>query len=346
MLDGDVADLYDWDRQALAEQGLFPPDDPGDFLAFAYPPFVALAYAPLALLPFRVAYAVHTLFMAGCVALAVRVLAPDLPRIGRYGAACLVFALAFHPTFRAVGGAQNSAISTLLFVASGALVARGMPVAGGFAAGLLLFKPQLAVPLVGLYLVERQPRALAGAALAGAALYGAGAAIAGFGWPRFWWTEGVLPFQGHDQDVNGPNCVGFIGFAEVLLGVGHPAALALGGGAAVATIAMLCTFWYTGTSVDRTERTALAAVGALMISPHAMFYDATLLFPALLVALDRDARLGPLIAALWALSHLHPAKAWLGFTPLFFVAAGTLAVAIHGVRHARRSAAVGTPHPA
>ena len=39
---------------------------------FAYPPHFALAYAPLAELPFRASYVVHTLLMAAALTLALR----------------------------------------------------------------------------------------------------------------------------------------------------------------------------------------------------------------------------------------------------------------------------------
>lgn len=335
VLDGDARHLYSWERQAEAEAGLFRADEKDGFLAFAYPPFVALAYAPLALLPFRLAYAVHTLFMVGCVALTVGILARDLPRIGRYRDALLAFALAFQPTFRAAFGAQNSALSTLLFVACGALITRGHDFAGGAVAGLLMFKPQLAVPLWGLLLLERRPRVLAGIATGAGGLYLAGAAVLGLAWPAIWWREGVLPFQDYDQAWNAPNCVGFLGFAESLLGVGDPIAKGIGGALSVVTIAALCAAWWGGRDADRTERIAFAAAGSLLISPHAMFYDAALVWPALLVGLDRDRRLLPFVAGLWLLSHSHLLKDALGFTPLFFVAAGSLAIAVYTVAQAR-----------
>lgn len=335
VLEGDAAHLYSWERQGLAQTGLFPADEPEGFLAFAYPPFVALAYAPLALLPYRLAYAFHTLFMVACVALTVRQLARDLPRIGRYGDALLAFAIAFHPTFRATFGAQNSALSTLLFVASGSLVTRGHEFAGGAVAGLLMFKPQLAVPLWGLFLLEGRPRVLAGIGASATALYLAGASILGLSWPAVWWREGVVPFQDYDQGWNAANCVGFLGFAENLLGVGNPVAKGIGAVLSVATIAGLCAAWWRGRDADRTERIAFAAAGSLMIAPHAMFYDAALVLPALLVGLDRDRRLLPVVVALWLLAHSHPVKEVLGFTPVFFVAAGALAIAVYTVVRAR-----------
>ncbi len=335
VLEGDAPDMYDWDRQIQAQAGLFPADEKEGFLPFVYPPFVALAYAPLSLLPFRVAYVVHTLFMVGCVVLTVRLLARDLPRIGRYGDALLAFAMAFHPTFRAAFGAQNSALSTLLFVASGTLVTGGHEFAGGAVAGLLMFKPQLAVPLWGLFVLERRPRVLAGIATSAGVLYLGGTALLGLAWPAIWWREGVLPFQETDQANNAANSVGFLGLTEGMIGVGQPIALGLGGLLSLVTIAALCVAWWRGGDADRTERVAFAAAGSLMIAPHAMFYDAALVLPALLVGLDRDRRLLPVAIGLWLLSQAHPLKDALGVTPVAVVAAGSLAIAVYTVVRAR-----------
>ena len=67
---GDIDSLYDPARQ-LVEQSELGLDG---YLAFAYPPHVAVAYAPLSALPFRYAYLVHTVLMAVAFAVALHVL--------------------------------------------------------------------------------------------------------------------------------------------------------------------------------------------------------------------------------------------------------------------------------
>lgn len=344
MLDGDLAHLYDWDRQAKAEVGLFPADEPDGFLAFAYPPFVAIAYAPLAALPYRLAYTLHTVGLLGCLAATVQLLRGRLKEVDRVPLAAFVAVLTFHPVFRSIGGAQNTALSLLLITASFVLVDAERDLGAGLTLGLLLFKPQLAIPMIGLYLLEGRFRVVIGAVIAGAVLYAGTAAVFGADWPAWWWRDGVAAFQVHDQGTNGPNCVGWLGFFEATLGVGTPIARLLGGSLSLATIAVLAAAYWRAPSADRPERTALAAVGVLMISPHAMFYDAGLLALPLLVTGDRKGPT-PLLVGLWALSQTHEIKQIIGFTPMFFVCAITLGMAAYEAWEARRRIAVVLPHP-
>ena len=58
--EGDFEELYNWKRQLAAQQGLFPGEEKS-FLPFMYPTYVALAYLPLSLLPYRPSYIIHTL---------------------------------------------------------------------------------------------------------------------------------------------------------------------------------------------------------------------------------------------------------------------------------------------
>ena len=65
---------------------------------------------------------------------------------------------------------------------------------------------------------------------------------------------------------------------------------------------------------------ALTLVGVVLISPHAMFYDAGLLALAGLVAVERlDRRATGFVGAAWVLAWLQGTAQTLGFAPLFFV---------------------------
>lgn len=321
VLQGRGAELYDLELQAAAQRGLFGPEGDEGFLRYVYPPAVALPYAALAALPYRAAYVVHTLLMGGALLLAVRAL--PLPRLRRYPEALALAAIGFYPMLRAVTGAQNSALSAALFVAVGATAG---PLAG-VAAGGLLFKPQLAVPLLGLLLIGREARALLVAALVAALFYAANVLVTGPDWVTVWWTQAVAPFQDSDQAINAPNCVGWLGVIEAIAGVGHPVARGLGGALTFGTIGGLMALWARPERVDRPLRLAITAVGALLISPHAMFYDAAIALPALLLTADRRPERLPAVIAVWAFAWLDPLKALLGVSPTFVTLAAALIVA-------------------
>lgn len=310
VLAGDVAHLYDWTRQAAAQADLHPGDPPGTFLAFAYPPFVALAYAPLAALPYRVAWLVHTALAAGAVAGAVAVARRWLPRLGVHPEALLVAAIATYPLGAAIGGAQNTPFTLLGLAVAGFGVLGGRTVAAGLAAGLLLYKPQLAAPMLGLFVVAREGRALAVAAATGAALWAIGAAMAGPAWVGGWWREGVVGFQAHDAAVNATNAVSALGFAEAALGVGHPVARALGLGLSAGIAAATAWAWRRGPSP---AGIALAAFATILVTPHGMFYDAGVAVLGVAVLTER----WPIAAVAVPLAATQLLAPRIGVSPLF-----------------------------
>jgi len=324
VVEGRGVELYDWSVQATSQAGLHPGEE-DSFLAFAYPPFLALAYAPLALLPFRLAYLVHTLLMGGAVYAAIRLLRPMLPRVDRYGLEAFCVAIAFVPLFRSVTGGQNTALTLLLVAAAWRATWAGQGLLAGVALGLMLFKPQFALPLIGLFAVGRHGRALVGVAGTAAGLWAAGAAVGGWAWPWEWWGQ-IGDFHGLDQAVNAANSVGWLGFAEALLGPGNPVALALGGALTLATVGALVWSWWRPMPLDL--RMALVAPGLVLVPPHSMFYDSGLLVLGLAVVGDRGGRrrLGALVA-IWLLALTSLAAPLLGFNPLFLVAVATLALA-------------------
>jgi hypothetical protein len=64
--EGEFGELYNWNRQLDSQKDLFPGDDKS-FLPFMNPPYVALAYLPLSLLPYRLSYVIHTLLLVGAL---------------------------------------------------------------------------------------------------------------------------------------------------------------------------------------------------------------------------------------------------------------------------------------
>jgi hypothetical protein len=335
LLAGDAASLYDWGRQSAAQADLHPGADGGAFLAFAYPPFVAVPYALLALLPYRVAYLVHTSVAIAAVAAAVRGLASHLPRVARHPLAATVAAITFFPLFRSVSGAQNTQFSLLFLAMFGwgisAVVGgrsdaarRGDGVAG-VGLGLLAFKPQFLPLALVAALMMRRPRMMAVAAVIWAALYAVAAAVGGWAWPLWWWRDGVQRFHQHDQAVNASNSVGWLGVAEALFGVGSPIAQGLGLALMAATLALVGGAFFRPRG-DAWGRAGLLASATLVFSPHAMFYDAGLLVLPMAVIADRVGRPAiPWLAACWAVAALHPLAPVLGITPLFGVAAALVA---------------------
>lgn len=179
---------------AGAALGLHGPAGPGDaVLNFIYPPWVPVAYVPLALLPWGVARVVWFFLTAGAIALALfffaRAAAENTPAERDLARSSLAAAAFFFPVFYGLMTGQANGVLLLLLAGSLLLFRNGR----GFAAGLLLapaalFKPFLALPAL-LFLVRKAWGALAGFA-AGAAALGILGVVAGgpAGW-GLWWAQ-------------------------------------------------------------------------------------------------------------------------------------------------------------
>lgn len=150
--EGHPRQLFDLATQAEFQRRVLGMDAPLPFMHLAYE---ALIYAPLALLPFKVALWVWRLLslgmLAACSRLLSRVFAVRRPHI-------LLLAAALFPVALTIVQGQDSLLLLVLFSASLVALRRDRD---GFA-GLLLacasFKPQLVLPLAAVLLWKRGAR--------------------------------------------------------------------------------------------------------------------------------------------------------------------------------------------
>ncbi len=287
--------LYDPAVQRNAQSDLLP-DNRGGWIHFAYPPYVAVAYAPFAWLDFKAAYVAHTLLMVACVVAALALLRPLLTPLRTEFTACAAAVLTFYPLFRSIVGGQNTAVSVLCAAGAAAMLSRNRDVAAGLWIGLWMFKPQYAIPVGALVAVCGFPRVLIGAGVVGAAWFLIGASVGGWGWPVWWWQAGVVPFAALDAIVDRANGVSF---PQVGAALGVPL---LGWLGVVATTAFaVATAWRS-----RREPIIVVAIGAaacVLTAPHALYYDSGLAVLALGVAANiRGRRVLPVLIAAWLLA--------------------------------------------
>jgi hypothetical protein len=339
--DGDADRLYDIDRQQEAQAGLH--EEEVDVLYFAYPPPVAAAYSSLARLDYVPAYVIHTGLMAAALVGAFWLVRPLLPADRPHGVVVAAAVATFVPAFMAVTLGQNSAIVVLLVAASWRLARDDRDVLVGLTLGLLLFKPQYAVPLIGLHLLRGRWRIVATSAAVAVGWWAAGLAMLGSSWVEDWVAQ-VSDFNAVDAEVNGANAVSWLGIAEHWLGVGSTPALVVSGLLAAATVAVVAPLWWRRSGTDLALPMAAAAVAVLLLSPHAMFYDATLLLlvVAALAAAGRSPA-WPVLAAGWALGALHPLKDVVGLTPVAAVVVGALGVVLVAQRQPATDVAASVP---
>ena len=258
---GDLVDgsrLLAWQHDHGLSLGYFP-----------YLPGAALLLWPFAQLPMALGFWLWAVAMLACALLAARIAGRvfGLPRWLAVGST-----IAWAPLTGAIVIGQNTPLALLLAtIAIGGLVADGA-VPAGLGTGLLLYKPTLGLPLVGLMVLRGRWRALAITAAVGVGWYGAGVLASGgdFGWPRVW-LDTITGYFAEDAVHNADKAVSLPGLVARL-----PVAplVPLAAGAALVLLAL-----------PRLIRAPIreAAAGACLVgvaaSPHAFGYDAAMMLP-------------------------------------------------------------------
>jgi len=307
---GETQHLYDPATQEAAQKDLLPV---AGRVAFAYPPYVALAYVPFTWLPFKIAYAVHAAVMALCVLAALAVLRPQLPAVRAEFVPLFAAGLLFYPIFRAVLGGQNTPLSLLCAAGMAAALARERGLIAGLWAGAWLFKPQFAVPVAAMLLVRRIDRRqfLAGFAAVAAAYYVVGWGMAGWDWPR-WWLDHAMAFTQADYAVDRGNGISFAEIADEY-GV-QPL-----GWIASAAAGAFALWTVQRQRLHLVSVAAVAVLAAVLIAPHSLYYDGGLAALGLIAAGSLDPSKVPAIAALWLLACLQPIRSYLPLPPMTLV---------------------------
>lgn len=316
---GTAQSLYDPAVQRRAQADLLPGAE-GGWIHFAYPPFVALAYVPFTFLSFKSAYIVHTLLMVMCCIAALAVLRGPLPNVARHFVPCVAATLTFYPLFRANVGGQNTAISLLCAAGAAAALAGGRPIIAGVWLGAWLFKPQLALPVAAL-IALRYPKVIPAIAVSALAWYVLGAAVSGPAWPIWWLREGVFPFAAADLNVDRGNGVSF---REVAAELGVPAL----GWVLILLTGALAVRGALRAGTHPVVFVGMAAAAAVLVSPHALFYDGGLATLGLAAVGDVvGAALLPHLAAAWMLGALQPFREYLPIPPITVILVAVLVFA-------------------
>jgi hypothetical protein len=320
---GRVDDLYSPAAQQEVQLELFGDEDDG-YMAFAYMPHVAAVYTPLAALDYRTSYAVHSLLMVAAFVASLWLLRPRIGLLHSHFPVVLAASLLSVPMFMAIGGGQNTAITMLLFATVWRAIGDDNEWLAGLAGALLLFRPQYAIPLMGLLLLGRYWRAVGWAAAGTALTWLANAAILGTDWVTTW-LDGVAPFLDETADANSANAISLLGVARAVFGYDSTVATLVGGSGALVVVGALCWLWVKPHDLD--TRMAITAVGVLLLSPHALFYDAGLLTFTLLVLADRRLVSMRTVGAIWLIAALHPLKELAGVTPVAVATVATFVIA-------------------
>jgi hypothetical protein len=269
------------------------------------PPFFALPFAPLSALPYRAALGVYFAINLSLLAVSLVLLCRMLPAGGgwrAWGPAPLLV-VGSVPFWQVMTHQQSTFLSLALLCTAVTLWRSGRPGWAGVAAGLLLYKPQLATAVAAALVVVAGRRALAGLVVTGFSLLLAGelampGTLAAF-------ARGAPPIVRHLQTAYAYNWGRQVTLHSLwrLLLQGHAAGETGGVVRAVwlatwlavaAPLGVAAWRAVRGASAAGRERLVAAAVVCMpLLMPYYMDYDLLLLaVPAVLFAADlmrRDA---------------------------------------------------------
>ena len=277
--------LYDYDLQ-YAVQSRCCPNAAGKFTPFPYPACDAVFLSPLAKFSFGCARWIMTAVMGLCLLSAVMLGTRYAPMLKTNYLATAAFFISCFPVLLGVLGAQNPALSMLLY--SGAIfclwrkTGRGDFLCG-LCLGLWLFKPQYPLIILAFFAFARSWKILAGASVIGIIYYLIGAVVSGFSWPVTW--LGIMPAHQEFCFKHLPNALisitGVIKALSVLAGNKNPGCHAADYIPSLLLFFYVASkFWAAGNLPEgpdkrfRLEKLLdLAGPAVLLIAPQPLYYD-------------------------------------------------------------------------
>jgi hypothetical protein len=254
--------VYDQEAHHAAEERA---TEPGiDYQFFYYPPVFLLICAPLARLPYLMAFVLFEALTGLLCLLAVRQI------LCSYTWKDLILALSFPAVFWTIGLGQNALLSAALFGAATLLIDR-RPVMAGLLFGALCYKPHLGLLVPVALAAGRNWRALAAAAIGTLALCSLSAAIFGVDTWRAYLEVApgsAVTYEYGRIDFSGMISVfGTARLAGCGLRLAYLVQFATG---LAATLAMIWLWWR---DVDLERRAASLMAATLLAVPVILLYD-------------------------------------------------------------------------
>ncbi len=268
-------------------------------MPYLYPPYFALVLAPLAALPYTAAFLlwvlVNVLLLGGSMALLQRY-------AGLRGSSAALFwaaSLSFLPVLVGLAQGQTSILLLALFTGVFLAARAGRDVPAGCLLACALIKPTYVLPVLAVLIIHRRRRALVAfgvtalGILALPVLFLGSSINAGYG-------NTLLQASGWRKQIGGFEAQwnhSFAGFSQLLL----PARAATVVAGLLCLVAVGLFLWFSVRSMNLDVSLALAVIVGLLVSPHVLVHDLSLLVIPVAVALrwrpTEDATLPWILAA-------------------------------------------------
>jgi glycosyl transferase family 87 len=303
-----TASLYDFAALHRAQVTLIPESESVLYLP-VYPPQAALLFAPFSTFSYRTALMVWIFITIALFAVIVR--SAWLP-VARYlddPVLVIAAAAAFPPFWSLVAHGQNTIVILAGFWAGWLALERERPFLAGLAFGLLLLKPQFAIPLVVVVLACGEWAMLIGA-LTSVAIQ-AGSAWLLLGWSVLKAYAAFIPAILRNAELLEPKPYqthSLKSLTELMPSwIGWPLWGLLAAGVLVYTVRA----WRSNTTVR--VRLGVVIFASVLVNPHLLIYDATILVL-------------PLIwIGAYAQEHSRPEDAWTFWTIVYWMFVALLA---------------------
>jgi len=301
--EGESGRLYDFEYQKNLEQDIVG-NTFGGYHAFITPPFYAWVYVPFSMLPYMWSFAIWSLLGLACLWLSLHWI--DGAKPGWW----FGWALTWFPVFASISFGQNSLLSLGILSLTYFLWYRDRRWLAGLVCSLVLYKPQLALGVGFLWILEwrRDWQALLGLAFGGALLAGLSFGLMPEASKVYMnlshnWLPGILRQGGFPiWQAHTPRAF------FLLLMPGQPS---LGEALALLSTVMgivVYLFYWRRLRCEPALLFAGAICLTLWITPHAMIYDWTIfLIPTILFWEKRPDCRGlwkVLFALIWAATFL------------------------------------------
>ena len=273
---GHGPDLYNYELEEQLQNRIVSPGKPLPFDHFAYE---ALLFAPFSILKYSTAYFAFAGFNILLLAAAQQLFRPYLSRLvslGKLVPEAIFFC--FLPAAIAIILGQDSILLLVLAVLAFLALEKGHDARSGLVLSLGLFKFQLILPVVLLFLLWRKWRFVLGAASGGFAVLCLSAWITGFSGMRAFARTMVEMSIGLSSDAQRlkfatfPNAMPNLrGFIDTMGGYAHLSAGAIQVAVIACTILAILLAWRMQRSLH------LAILVAVLVSYHGLIHDSTLL---------------------------------------------------------------------
>ena len=262
------------------------------FALYIYPPFFVWFCLPFSYLPFKAGAFAWILLMSGCLIAALRLLVPPATQHRNAFGCMLLASVSFLPSMMSLYSCQNATLSLLILAATYVLLQAGKPMTAGAVFALQVFKPQLTPVIACAMLYKRQWRFVVGSSSSGLLLLMASLAISPASVADYF---RLAPTMSRWIDMPGMPLEGMAcwqGFCRLLLN-DQPLAYTQAVVVALSLLTLIPVIGSLHSPLDTasprfSRQFAVLVLATILVSPHLLYYDLTLLLiPIVLAANSR-----------------------------------------------------------